>query len=207
MNTTIIIVGLGNPGTQYEKTRHNFGFMVLDKFADIHHINITQKKGSFIFGEGEIRDKEGNKIDVVLVKPLCYMNNSGVAVKAILKQCELESDSLLVIYDDIDMPLGKIRIRPKGSSGGHRGIESIINKIFTKEFNRLKLGIGDQPKGKASEDFVLEEFTKREMKIVDDVLEQSLSVIEDFAFYEISQMMHKYNGNVVGKLKLREELK
>jgi PTH1 family peptidyl-tRNA hydrolase len=207
MTKTIIIVGLGNPGLQYDETRHNFGFMAIDKFADLHKIDIKQKKGSFIFGSGNIRDRAGNNVEIVLVKPLCYMNNSGVAVKAILKQYELEPDSLLVVYDDIDMPLGKVRIRPRGSSGGHRGIESIINKISTKEYNRLKLGIGDQPKGKASEDFVLEEFTKREMKIVDDVLEQSISVIEDFALFEITQMMQKYNGYVVTQLKLGEELK
>lgn len=207
MSKTIIIVGLGNPGIQYDDTRHNFGFMAIDKFADIHSIEIKQKKGSFIFGNGNIRDRESNKVEVVLVKPLCYMNNSGVAVKAILKQYELEPDSLLVVYDDIDLPLGKVRIRPRGSSGGHRGIESIINKISTKEFNRLKLGIGDQPKGKASEDFVLEAFTKRERKIVDDVLEQSISVIEDFALLNINQMMQKYNGYVVTQLKSREELK
>ena len=207
MNKTIIIVGLGNPGVQYADTRHNFGFMAIDKFADIHHIDIRQKKGSFIFGTGEIRDKKGTTVKVVLVKPLCYMNNSGVAVKAVLKQYELEPKSLLVVYDDIDLPLGKVRIRPKGTSGGHRGIESIINKISTKEFNRLKLGIGDQPKGKPSEEFVLEEFTKREMKIVDEVLEQSISVIEDFAFFDIKEMMQKYNGSIVTQLKLGEELK
>lgn len=207
MTKTIIIAGLGNPGIKYEETRHNFGFMAIDKFADAHNIDINQKKGSYLQGTGSIRSKEGDKVDVILIKPICYMNNSGVAVRAVLKQYELESDSLLVIYDDIDLPLGKVRIRGKGSSGGHRGIDSIINKLSTKEFTRLKLGVGDQPKGKASEDFVLEDFTKREMKIVEDVLEQSLSVIEDFAVCSISEMMQKYNGYVVTQLKLGEELK
>jgi PTH1 family peptidyl-tRNA hydrolase len=207
MSKTIIIAGLGNPGIQYEETRHNFGFMAIDKFAEIHHIEINQKKGSFVFGTGIIENKQREKVDAVLVKPLCYMNNSGVAVKAVLKQMNLEPEALLVVYDDIDLPLGKVRIRQMGSSGGHRGIESIIEKLGTKVFTRLKLGIGEQPKGKASEDFVLEKFTKREGKIVEDVLEQSLSILEDFAYFDIKKLMEKYNGKVVTQLKLGEELK
>lgn len=205
MKKTIVIIGLGNPGPQYMETRHNFGFMAIDQFADMHKIDIIQKKGSFLMGSGTVRSRKGDKAEFVLVKPICYMNRSGVAAKAILKELELEPDVLLVVYDDIDLPLGRVRVRAKGSSGGHRGIESIIEKLSTKEFARLKLGIGDQPKGKASEDFVLENFTKREMKIVEDVLEQTNSIIEDFAFFDITQMMQKYNGAT--QLKLGEELK
>jgi len=202
----IIIVGLGNPGLQYEDTRHNFGFMAVDKFADVHDIDINHRKGSYLFGTGKITNKAGDRTEIVLVKPLCYMNNSGVAVRQVLKEYELTSDSLLIVYDDIDLTLGKIRLRPRGSSGGHRGIESIIDKISKREFYRLKLGIGDQPKGKPSEEFVLESFTKRERKNVDDVLEQSLVVLEDFAFVDFKQLMQKYNGNPVAHKQLGEEL-
>jgi len=206
MKDRVIIAGLGNPGKKYEETRHNFGFMAVDKFAEVHNIDVDKRKGSYLFGTGKIRSKSGDRVEVTLIKPLNYMNNSGSAIRQALEHNELESDSLLVIFDDLDLELGKMRLRARGSSGGHRGIESIINKLSTKEFNRLKLGIGDQPKGKPSEVFVLERFSKRERQIVDDVLEQSLSVLEDFAFFDLKEMMQKYNGNAVTQLQLGEEL-
>ena len=206
MKDRIIITGLGNPGKKYEETRHNFGFMVVDKFAEVHNIDIDKRKGSYLFGTGKIRNKNGDRVEVTLVKPLNYMNNSGSAIRQALDHNELDSDSLLVVFDDLDLELGKMRLRVRGSSGGHRGIESIINKIASKEFNRLKLGIGDQPKGKPSEVFVLERFSKREKQIVDDILEQCLSVLEDFAFFDLKEMMQKYNGNAVTQLQLGEEL-
>ena len=206
MKKTIIILGLGNPGGQYEDTRHNFGFLAVDKFADIHNIEIKQRKGSYLFGTGSFKNKNGEKVEVILAKPICFMNRSGVAAKGVLNQFELDPDSILIIYDDIGLPLGKVRIRRRGSSGGHRGIDSIIGKLETREFPRLKLGIGEQPKGKASEDFVLEDFTKRELKIVADILEQVPTIIEDFSVFGIEKLMHKYNGRVVTHLQPGEEL-
>lgn len=206
MKNKIIIAGLGNPGKKYEETRHNFGFMAIDKFAEVHNIEVDKRKGSYLFGNGKIRNRVGDKVDITLVKPLNYMNNSGSAIRQALEHNELEAGSLLVVFDDLDLELGKLRLRTRGSSGGHRGIESIINKLSTREFNRLKLGIGDQPKGKPSEVFVLERFSKREKQIVDDILEQTLPILEDFAFCDLRTMMQKYNGNAVAQLQLGEEL-
>ncbi|MBN2280129.1 MAG: aminoacyl-tRNA hydrolase [Candidatus Marinimicrobia bacterium] len=206
MKEKIIIAGLGNPGNKYEETRHNFGYMAVDKFAEVHNIGIDKRKGSYLFGTGKISSKAGDRTEVVLVKPLNYMNNSGVALRQALDHNGLDISSLLVIFDDLDLELGKMRLRDKGSSGGHRGIESIIEKLSTREFNRLKLGIGDQPKGKPSEVFVLEKFTKRERQIVEEVLVQALCVQEDFAFLDLKSMMQKYNGNAVAQLQLGEEL-
>jgi PTH1 family peptidyl-tRNA hydrolase len=206
MKDRIIIAGLGNPGAKYQETRHNFGFLAVDKFADVHNIDIDKRKGSFLFGKGKIQNSRG-MAEVILIKPLNYMNNSGVAVRQALEHFELTPEFLLVVFDDIDLALGKIRLRASGTAGGHRGIKSIIDKLGTKEFDRLKLGIGEQPKGKPSEVFVLEKFSKRERQIVEDILEQTLSVMEDFAFFDIKELMQKYNGNSVSHVKLGEELK
>ncbi len=207
MKEKIIIIGLGNPGIEYDNTRHNFGFMAVDKFADIHNIEINQKKGPYLSGNGKLKNNNGNSTDVILIKPICYMNNSGIAARQALKDYSLDTDSLIVVYDDLDMTLGKIRLRSSGSAGGHRGIENIINKLSTKQFNRLKLGIGEQPKDEPAEEFVLDEFSRTEERVVKEVLDISLSVLEDFAFKDFKKLMQNYNGNQVTHQKLGEELK
>ncbi|CAM4124386.1 aminoacyl-tRNA hydrolase [Erysipelothrix inopinata] len=132
-----VIVGLGNPGKEYEKTRHNAGFMVVDGLADKLNIDINTKKHKALIGVGHY---QGQKI--MLVKPQTYMNLSGETVGEIVRYYDLDLDDLLIVSDDLDSEIGVIRIRLKGSSGGQNGIKSIINHLGTQEFNRLKIGIG-----------------------------------------------------------------
>ncbi len=193
-----MIVGLGNPGSQYENTRHNFGFMVLDRIAEDWKFDITIKKGSYIYGILDKNNSIETKSSVVFCKPICFMNNSGIAVRQGMKYFERNIPDLLIIYDDIDLPLGKVRVRDNGSAGGHRGIQSIIEKISSRTFTRLKLGIGPQPKGTPAEDFVLEDFNKDKIVLKNEVIEKSVSIVKDFINnIEITNLMQKYNGNAL----------
>ncbi|MGB9710642.1 MAG: aminoacyl-tRNA hydrolase [Thermodesulfovibrio sp.] len=157
----IIIVGLGNPGRKYANTRHNVGFMIVDELA--RKLNVKFKeKDDYLIAEAKIQDK-----DIAIVKPLTYMNLSGRAVKKLVNEKVLQSlpFSLIVAHDDVDLPLGKIKIKRNGSSGGHRGVQSIIENIGTKDFIRVKLGISKDPDQDTS-DYVLSPFKKEEKETV-----------------------------------------
>ncbi|MDD5765907.1 MAG: aminoacyl-tRNA hydrolase [Candidatus Marinimicrobia bacterium] len=186
-----IIVGLGNPGMKYTKNRHNFGFMVVDRLAEQRQIRFSPAKSSFVFADSR-KSPASSSTSFRLCKPMTFMNASGVAVKQMLKYFDAESAQIFVVYDDIDLPLGALRIRPNGSAGGHRGMKSIIDQIGTDEFPRLRLGIG--PQGNlASEDFVLTNFRKEEWPIVNDVIETSVNAVNDYAEHDIYWIMNKYN--------------
>ncbi len=180
-----IFCGLGNPGEEYRFTRHNFGFIVLEFFA--------QKKGlSFKFKpefEAEIA-RYRNK--ALLVKPLTYMNLSGRSIKKVLsKKGSLEN--LVVIYDDLDLPLGKVKILPKGGSAGHKGVQSIIDALNTKNFPRIKLGIGRPPAGTPVKDYVLSPFTQEEWKVVKKICELVSSALDELLVLGLNKVMTKYN--------------
>jgi len=132
-----LVVGLGNPGRGYANNRHNLGFMCVNHFARMHNIWFDKKQGKARIGSGKIADNE-----VVIARPQTYMNQSGEAVSQLVKKFKIGLDDLLVIHDDLDLPLGKLRLRPGGSSGGHKGIESIITKLGSQDFPRLRVGIG-----------------------------------------------------------------
>ncbi len=187
-NKTKIIIGLGNPGKQYKDTRHNFGSMVIDNLVEIGKSDFRAGKGPFVYTKQTIENQE-----LILCKPICFMNNSGVAVKMVLNQFELLPDSLLIVYDDIDLNLGKIRLRKKGSAGGHNGLKSIIEKINTDLFSRLRLGIGPQKKNEPSEEFVLSNFRKDEKKLAEEIIDLSGHAVKEFAKYGITSAMNKYN--------------
>jgi PTH1 family peptidyl-tRNA hydrolase len=187
-NIQKIIMGLGNPGEQYEKTRHNFGFMVVDQLADKKQLSFCSSGKPYVWSETDIVS-----VGVCLCKPLTYMNNSGVAARDILHSYNLTPEDLLVIYDDIDLPLGKVRLRKRGSSGGHRGIQSIIDQLESREFSRLRLGIGPQDEGVAAEDYVLDNFRKAEIPIAKNVIETAVKVAEDFLSCDIEHVMNRYN--------------
>jgi PTH1 family peptidyl-tRNA hydrolase len=174
-----VIMGLGNPGKQYEKNRHSFGFMVIDQIAESNQMTFRSSGKSYLWSETNMSTNEGD-IDICLCKPITYMNNSGVAARHILSWYNLMPEDLLVIYDDIDLPLGKFRLRKQGSSGGHKGIQSIINQLQNKQFPRLRLGIGPQDVGVPAEDFVLDNFRKNELKTVEKVIDKSVEVIHDY---------------------------
>ena len=150
-----IIAGLGNPGSEYELTRHNIGFRVIDELAEEYNINIGENKHKGLIGKGVI---EGQK--VVLVKPQTFMNLSGECIRAVIDYYKESIDHFIVVYDDISLDVGKLRVRPKGSAGGHNGIKNIIAQLGTDEFARVKFGVGDKPKGSDLVDHVLGRFSK-----------------------------------------------
>lgn len=185
-----LIVGLGNPGREYERTRHNAGFAAVDFIAASYEISFDQAKCNSVIGRGKIGGE-----DVILAKPMTYMNRSGIAVKCLAIEHSLESDRIIVIYDDIDLPLGRIRIREKGSSGGHRGIASIIKELGTNEFIRLRIGIGrpESPKVDIVE-YVLSPFLPEEESMFDSILKDVRDAVETIIVHGVSKAMSIFNS-------------
>jgi len=186
-------MGLGNPGTQYANNRHNFGFMVIDRIAAARDWQFRSGGRPYLWSEGVIPAK-GSEVAVCLSKPLTYMNKSGVAARRLLHSYNLAPEKMLVVYDDIDLPLGRIRLRKSGSPGGHKGIKSIIEQLQSENFPRLRLGIGPQGDGVPAEDFVLEDFRQSEMTIVEKILELSEQIILEYLDSDIDSIMNKYNN-------------
>lgn len=181
-----IIVGLGNPGEEYERTRHNLGFMVLDAVAYGH----GAFKGSRFKADTLAVESEGAK--VLLVKPSTFMNLSGEAVGRILGFYKQGADSLLVVHDDMDLPFGRMKLAADGSSGGHRGVESIIEALGTQNFHRLRLGVGHAVRGE-SVDHVLSPFSKGEAKEVEEVLNRSKEALSFYFRNGIIKTMEQFN--------------
>jgi len=184
-----LIVGLGNPGKQYESTRHNAGFFVMDKLASELNIEINQIKFKGMVGEG----REGAE-KVVLLKPLTYMNLSGESLIQVVQFYKLELEDILVIYDDMDTPVGQIRLRLKGSAGGHNGMKSIIQHLGTDQFCRIRVGIGRPPQGKKVIDYVLEPFFKDEQGDIVSAVEKSAHAARAWLKEPFEQVMNKYNS-------------
>jgi len=187
----ILIIGLGNPDKKYEKTRHNAGFRVTDEIAVNFQFPIlnSQSKFNAQISKGVIEDE-----NVILAKPQTFMNNSGLSVKKIVASYKLQIPSIIVIHDDIDLPLGKIKIVKNRGSAGHKGIESIINNLKTRSFIRFRIGI--QPKigkPKNPEKFVLQKFTKGEEKILEEAIEKAVKAIEMVIKRGVEKTMNKYN--------------
>lgn len=182
-----IIVGLGNPGKQYENTRHNIGFITVDYLANQHNIKINKIKHKALVGEGFI-----NREKVLLVKPQTFMNLSGRSVREILDYYKVEADELIVIYDDIDLETGKIRIRKKGSAGTHNGMRSIIYDIQTDLFPRIRIGVGRDERIELSS-YVLSKFKKDEIEIVEKAVRDSAKAVEAFIEHGIDNAMNEYN--------------
>ena len=184
-----LIVGLGNPTKQYEKTRHNIGFDVMDALADKYNISISENKHKALCGKGVI---EGMK--VVLAKPQTYMNLSGESVRAMVDYYTIDPEQeLIVVYDDISLEPGKIRIRKKGSAGGHNGIKNIIAQLGTQNFQRVKVGVGEKPKGWDLADYVLGHFSKEDRALVDDALKRAAEAVELMVQGEVDQAMNQFN--------------
>ncbi|MBD8071015.1 aminoacyl-tRNA hydrolase [Bacillus sp. PS06] len=182
------IVGLGNPGKQYEETRHNVGFKVIDELSNRLNIPLDQSKHKGIYGIGNIFGQR-----VLILKPLTYMNLSGESIRAVLDYYDIEVEDLVVIYDDLDLPVGKIRIRTKGSAGGHNGIKSTIAHLGTQEFNRIRIGI-DRPKnGMKVPDYVLGRFLEEEVQEVQESVKKSASACEKWLTTPFLQVMNEFN--------------
>jgi PTH1 family peptidyl-tRNA hydrolase len=182
-----MVVGLGNPGVRYEMTKHNLGFMALELLSDRLGIPISRTKHGAFIGEGRALG-----IRVVLCKPQAYMNLSGHVVVALLKWYGLDPQSLIVVCDDMDLEQGRLRIRPKGGFGGHRGIASIIEQLGTDAFIRLKLGIG-RPTANAA-DYVLAQFNDQEWQVMRQVLATAGDALEDLLHKDVEEVMNKYNS-------------
>lgn len=183
-----MIVGLGNIGPQYDGTRHNTGFSVVDKFAEKHDIDLSTRKMEAKFGSGVI---DGEK--VMLVEPLTFMNESGRAVGPLMKYFKLSLEDLVVVYDDMDLPVGKIRLRNHGSAGGHNGIKSLISHLQTDKFNRVRVGTG-HPIKESVVDYVLGKFTTEQKPNFEKAADNSVAALEDFvAGKEFSRLENKYN--------------
>ena len=182
-----MIVGLGNPGEEYVNTRHNIGYMFIDAFANKHDVIIDKKKFNGLYTELTIDGKK-----VLLVKPLSYMNLSGEVVSKFVNYFKIDLNDLLIINDDLDLPLGKIRLRENGSSGGHNGLKNIALHLGTESFKRLKIGISND-KMIDTKDYVLGKFSKENIELLNDLKNTVDSILEDFIKIDFDRLMNKYN--------------
>lgn len=183
-----LIVGLGNPGKQYEKTRHNVGFMVIDKLCENLNISLDKEKFKSLYCVEHIN---GEKI--ILLKPLTYMNLSGEAIQAMMNYYQIGLEDLLLIYDDLDLPVGKIRLRQKGSAGGHNGLKSTIAHVGSQQFNRIRIGI-DRPQSRLSvSDYVMSNFTKDEFHEMEHVIEKCADACEQWIKQPFLTIMNDFN--------------
>lgn len=183
-----LLVGLGNPGTEYANTRHNAGFWVINYLAKRTGIKLNQVRLKSRLGKGSFEQKE-----IILARPRTYMNLSGEAVSSLLREFDLPLSKLLVIYDDIDLDLGQIRIRAKGSSGGHKGVASIINALGSSEFARLRIGIGPLKEGITLTDYVLSKFEDEEEEKLEEAIKRASSAALDVVLEGLEFAMNKYN--------------
>jgi PTH1 family peptidyl-tRNA hydrolase len=188
-----LIVGLGNPGPEYANTRHNVGFMVIDELSRRHHIPVKALKHSARIGEGEISGEP-----TALAKPLTYMNVSGQAVGPLMRRHSLTPSNLVVIYDDADLPLGKIRLRSRGSAGGHGGLKSIIGVLGTTEFSRVRIGIGRSGRGDLV-DHVLSGFRREERETMEHAIQRAADSVEAILIEGIEPAMNRFNAAEPGE--------
>ena len=187
-----IIVGLGNPTLQYEGTRHNVGFDVIDALADKYNITVETRKSRAFIGKGII---EGQK--VILAKPQTYMNLSGESVRSLVDYYKVdEEQELIVIYDDISLGVGQLRIRKKGSAGGHNGIKNIISHLDTTVFPRIKVGVGEKPKKYDLADYVLSHFSKAEREEMEKGYRKAVDAVGMILRGDIDAAMNEYNRKV-----------
>ncbi len=183
-----LVVGLGNPGRRYQKTRHNLGYRAIELLSEKYKKGFKAGKGDYLYTTVKI---EGN--EVYLLKPLTFMNQSGQAVLDSLSFFNLTPPELFVICDDINLPLGKLRLREKGSDGGHKGLGSIIYHLESEDFPRLRLGIGPLPEGNVLEDFVLKKFKKEEEKSVEDMIYKGALTVESSIIFGLKESMNRLN--------------
>jgi PTH1 family peptidyl-tRNA hydrolase len=190
-----IIVGLGNPTKEYEGTRHNVGFEVIDAIADKYNIDVTERKHRAFCGKGLVAGQR-----VILVKPQTYMNLSGESVRSVLDFYKVDEESeLIVIYDDVSLGVGQLRIRKKGSAGGHNGIKNIIQHLGHNVFQRIKVGVGEKPKEYDLADYVLGHFSKEDKELMKDGYKRSVEAVEMLVMGDIDGAMNEFNKKVVVK--------
>lgn len=183
-----LFVGLGNPGRQYEQTRHNIGFEVIDELSKRWNIPLDQAKHKGLYGKGFVGGEK-----VILLKPLTYMNLSGESIRAMIDYYSIDIEELVVIYDDLDMPAGRIRLRPKGSAGGHNGIKSTIAHTGTQDFKRIRVGISRPTNGMAITDWVLGRFSEEEKELMKEAVLKSADACESWIKKPFLEVMNTFN--------------
>ncbi|SHJ56616.1 peptidyl-tRNA hydrolase [Dethiosulfatibacter aminovorans DSM 17477] len=182
-----LVVGLGNPGKQYAGTRHNIGFEVIDYICSEKDIKLDKMKFNAVYGEYRIKGEK-----VLLAKPLTYMNRSGIAVLDISRYYKIDPENIIVIYDDIDLAPGKLRIRPNGSAGTHNGMKSIIYQLQTEDFSRIRVGIG-RNKQMDLASFVLQKFSEAEIEQLTDTVKNAALAVDEIIENSVDSAMNKYN--------------
>lgn len=182
-----LIVGLGNPGQEYSNTRHNIGYIFIDKFAKDKGLNIEKQKFNGFYTETTINNEK-----VILLKPLSYMNLSGEVVIKYKNFFKIDIDDILIISDDLDMNFGKIKLKANGSSGGHNGLKNIELNLHSQNFKRLKIGISND-KSIDTKDYVLGKFTKEEDDIIESISDTVTSILNDYIYMDFEKLMSKYN--------------
>ena len=184
-----LVVGLGNPGREYQGTRHNVGFAAIDLLARRHGIHVKSRRNKALVGEGSI-----GGVPVILAKPRTFMNLSGQALGGLIRRCRLNFSDVVVICDDANLPLGRLRVRAGGSAGGHKGLGSIIHSLGTQEFARIRIGIGS-PSGDMI-DYVLSRFRKEERRTVSEVVGRAADAAEAILAAGVEQAMNQFNAPV-----------
>ena len=190
-----IIAGLGNPTKEYEGTRHNVGFDVIDRLSERYNIDVTMEKHRALIGKGMIAGQK-----VILVKPQTYMNLSGESIRSVIDYYKVDPETeLIVIYDDISLGIGQLRIRAKGSAGGHNGIKNIIANLGTDVFPRIKIGVGEKPKKYDLADYVLGHFSKEDRELMEEGYDRADHAVGMILNGEIEAAMNQYNRKVKPK--------
>lgn len=182
-----VIVGLGNPGVHYQSSRHNIGFQVIDRLAEINHILISTKRFKTLYGTGRIDFQK-----VILAKPMTFMNRSGEAVKKTIDFFQAGIEDLIIIHDDLDLPFGRLRFKQRGGDGGHQGVRSIIEVLGENNFIRLKVGIGRPPKGMEAAEYVLNLFDEIEKTHIDEILTQASEALKVMLREGMQRAMNRF---------------
>ncbi|MCF8018554.1 peptidyl-tRNA hydrolase [Petrocella atlantisensis] len=190
----LFIIGLGNPGTKFNGTRHNIGFEVIERLAYDYHIKLDRKKHKAFVGQGVIKGEK-----VVLMKPQTYMNLSGEAIADVLGFYKETPDKIIIVYDDTSLDVGKLRIRERGSAGGHNGIKNIIAHMKTQEFIRIKVGVGEKPPGWDLADYVLSRFDELEIKTIQASIKMSADAVAMILDVGVEKAMNHYNSRKAGE--------
>lgn len=184
-----LVVGLGNPGSEYEDTRHNLGFRVVDELASRLGISTLKLKHQSFIGEGKIDDHK-----VILAQPQAFMNNSGPAVRGLLSWYKIGIDKLVLVYDDVDLEVGQIRVREKGAAGGHHGMESVIASVGASEFARVRIGIGRENLTADVTDYVLQKIPPSQREILDAAILTAADAVQEIITSGLASAMNKFNG-------------
>jgi PTH1 family peptidyl-tRNA hydrolase len=188
-----LVAGLGNPGEQYAATPHNMGFLVVDRLAARHGIRLSRKECQALIGQGNIGGET-----VLLAKPQTFMNLSGIAIKPLLERNEIPPSGLILVYDELDLPWGSLRVRPKGSAAGHNGVSDVIEKIGTQEFPRIRLGVHPSHRISSGVDYLLSRFTRQQTETLDEFVDLAADATESIIAEGVEKSMTRFNRRAQG---------